>query len=85
MSDTKGMSVVRLLNFSDSIKEMTYKEMTYVANILQMEINAYDGNDYAMADVLWCIADEISDEFYESKKGTMLIPRNLERPLPNDN
>ena len=52
----------RLATVADSLKELTYREMSYLASCINNEILTYDGEDYSMANVLCAVADMILDE-----------------------
>lgn len=52
----------RLVTVADSLKELTYQEMSYLASCINSEILSYDGDVYSMANALCAVADTILDE-----------------------
>lgn len=58
----------RLATVADSLKELTYQEMSYLASCINNEILAYNGDDYSMAHVLCDVADMILDELRDDNE-----------------
>lgn len=68
MTDNRnGMSIQRLSMFADSLKDLTYKEMSYVSNCIAHEIKTYNGDVWNPADVLVIVADNLLEELNESE------------------
>lgn len=57
-----GMSIQRLSMFADSLKDLTYKEMSYVSQRIVDEINTYKETPWTPADVLVKVADDLLEE-----------------------
>jgi len=61
-----GMSKTRLSMFADSLKDLTYKEMSYISQCIVDEIATYNQTPWTPADVLVTVADNLLEELNET-------------------